>query len=200
MSAILFYLLHNPSALKRLEHEVRSTFSNTQDIRTGPALHSCTWLRACIDETMRMTPAVPGLLPREILPGGLDIVTLDLYLPPGIDVGVPIYAIHHHGDFVSEPFKFDPTRWLSEGADREALGQVFCPFSLGHRSCLGKPLVYMELGIAVARLVWEFDMRLAGGLEGELHREDSREYVVKDYFLAANESVQVEFRERQTIV
>jgi hypothetical protein len=45
--------------------------------------------------------------------------------------------------------------------NKEALNSVFCPFSLGNRSCLGKPLVYMELSIAIARLVWEFDVRLA---------------------------------------
>ena len=76
LSAILFYLLKNPDTLTRLEKEIRDTFSRAEDIRMGPQMQSCTWLRACIDEGMRMTPAVAGLLPREVLRGGLIIPSM----------------------------------------------------------------------------------------------------------------------------
>ena len=154
LAATLYYLLHNPHTLRTLETEILNTFTSSSEIRMGPKMQSCTYLRAIIDETMRMTPAVGGVLPREILPGGLSIPALDLELPAGIDVGCPIYAIHHHPDYVVSPFVFDPSRWLSSpptssnkeaGADapphpqsKEALLSVFNPFSIGHRACLGK--------------------------------------------------------------
>ncbi|KAK4544631.1 hypothetical protein LTR36_004203 [Oleoguttula mirabilis] len=209
MSTILYYLLHNPHMLARLEQEVRSAFSNASDIRMGPQLQSCCYLRACIDETMRMTPAVAGLLPREVLKGGLCIPQMDLYLPEGVEIGVPIYAIHHNADYVDAPFTFDPDRWLHQDdrlpehrQNKDALNSVFCPFSLGHRSCLGKPLVYMELSIAIARLVWDYDMRLAPAqqrsrqMEKEIAmgKRKANEYQIKDWFLSNNESVIVEFR------
>ncbi|KAK5121604.1 hypothetical protein LTR85_004776 [Meristemomyces frigidus] len=211
MSAILYYLLHNPVTLARLEDEVCSAFSRAEDVRMGAQLHSCCYLRACIDETMRMTPAVAGLLPREVLKGGLSIPEIGLHLPEGVEVGVPIYAIHHNADYVDEPFSFDPDRWLHQDdklpehrQNKDNLNAVFCPFSLGHRSCLGKPLVYMELSIAIARLVWEYDMRLAPEqrksrqVEGEIARGMRRlyEYQVQDWFLSNNESAMVEFRAR----
>ena len=212
MSAVLFYLLHNLAALRRLEDEVRSAFQTADDIRMGPEMQCCSWLRACIDETMRMSPAVAGLLPREVLDGGFSIPSMDLHFPPGVQIGVPTYAIQHHADYVDDPFTYAPDRWLHQDEklpehrqNKEALNSVFCPFSIGLRSCLGKPLVYMELSIAIARLVWEFDIRLAPDQQQteSIAREvktglrNSAEYQYQDFFLSNNEGVFVEFRARQ---
>lgn len=188
-----------------LEREVRQTFLRAADICSGPQLTSCTWLRACIDETMRMSPAVAGLLPREVLPGGLSIPALNLSFPARTVVGTCTYSIQHHPDNVLNPFQFDPSRWLSNHRqDRHALQQVFYPFSLGHRACLGKPLVYMELSIAIARLVWEFDMRLAPDqhdpafIQGDVRsgKRHPSEYHFQDWFLSNNFGPHVEFKAR----
>ncbi|KAK4889667.1 hypothetical protein LTR27_011559 [Elasticomyces elasticus] len=212
MSAVLFYLLHNPQALRRLENEVRSTFVAVDDIRMGPQMNCCSWLRACIDESMRMSPAVAGLLPREVMEGGFSIPSLDLHFPAGVEIGVSSYVVQHNADYVDDPFIFAPERWLHQDnilpeqrQNKENLNSAFAPFSLGHRSCLGKPLVYMELSIAIARLVWEYDIRLAP----EQHRDDTTtkeidqglrhpaEYQYRDWFLSNNEGVHAEFRKRE---
>lgn len=212
LAATLYYLLHNTHALRKLEAEILATFNERAEIRMGPKMQGCTYLRAVIDETMRMTPAVGGALPREVLAGGLKIEQMGLELPAGIDVAVPIYAIHHHADFVVRPFVFDPERWLpaTKGAEphpqnRDALNSVFNPFSIGHRACLGKPLVYMELCIAVARLVFEFEMRLSpeqhvsGFIEREIQsgKRQRFEYQLQDWFMSRNEGPWVEFRRRE---
>ncbi|KAF7194271.1 Cytochrome P450 monooxygenase [Pseudocercospora fuligena] len=211
LAATLYYLLHNPHTLQKLQHEILTTFSSRSEIRMGPQMQSCTYLRAVIDETMRMTPAVGGLLPREVLLGGLEIPSLNLSLPAGIDVGVPIYAIHHHQDYVVSPFLFDPSRWLNEKTEgpphpqnRDALMAVYNPFSIGHRACLGKPLVYMELMISIARIIWEFEMRLSP--EQHISREvvkeirsgkrQKYEYQLQDWFMSRNEGPWVEFKVR----
>lgn len=212
ISAVLFYLLHNPSSLSRLEQEVRSTFSSAEDIRTGLEMQTCSWLRACIDEAMRMSPAVAGLLPRVVLEGGFSIPAMGLHFPAGVHIGVCIYALHHHPDYVDQPFSYEPGRWLHQDGklpehrqNKEALNSVFSPFSVGARACLGKPLVYMEVCIAIARLVWEFDMRLAPNQHRDpLFERDVRkgrrhpaEYMYEDWFLSNNEGLFVEFRERE---
>jgi len=160
-----------------------------------------------------MSPAVGGLLPREVLKGGLAIPSLGLHLPAGIDVGVPIYAIQHHAEFVVEPFRFDPERWLTTAQDpdaakhpqdRESLNAVFNPFSVGLRACLGKPLVYMELSIALARVLWEYDMRLSAdqhvssfvGRDIGLGRRQPGEYQLLDWFMSRNEGPWAEIRRR----
>lgn len=254
ISATLYHLLNNTACLERLAKELQSVFDDMEEIRAGPKLQTCTFLRACIDEAMRMSPAVPGLLPRLVLPGGLDIPALDLHIPAGVDVGTCTYAIHHHSDFVTSPFTYDPSRWLQRPSstkshrrqrsdsgvalrqpspspssdDNEspyssndpqhnlqrkqheeytALQSVFAPFSLGNRACLGKPLVYMEISIAIARLVWKYDMRLVtvppvdAGVRADLQNGKRREgeYHLRDWFLSANEGPVVQFAERSSI-
>jgi cytochrome P450 len=73
--------VHNPSILKKLTDEIRSTFETVEDINSGLALNLCTYLRAVIDEAMRLSPPVGGILPREVLPGGLDVD--GIHIPEG---------------------------------------------------------------------------------------------------------------------
>ena len=54
ITAALFYLAHNPLALKEAQRQVRQTFSNVE-IRSGDSLSSCQYLRPCIHEKMRMS-------------------------------------------------------------------------------------------------------------------------------------------------
>lgn len=206
LAATLHHLLHNPHAMMKVETEIRSTFNSRDSIRMGADMQGCTYLRACIDETMRMTPAVGGMLPRRILDGGLAIPALGLELPAGVDVGVPIYAVHHHPEYVVEPFLFDPDRWIVQGhaQDRSDLNSIFTPFSLGNRSCLGKPLVYMEISIAIARLVWEYDIRLHEKQHGtsikeasDLGMQNFKEYQLQDWFMSQNKGPWVRLTTRK---
>ena len=110
ITANIFYLLHYPSALSRLQQEIRGTFSDVETIRIGPQLSSCRYLLACIDETMRLSPSIGSLLPREVLPGG--IIIDDEWFPPGIDIGVPHYTLHHNEAYFPDSFAYKPERWL----------------------------------------------------------------------------------------
>ena len=54
-----------------------------------------------------------------------------------------------------------PERWLPKGErpneyDNDRLS-ASKPFSVGFHSCLGQPLAWIEMRLAVTRLVWAFD-------------------------------------------
>lgn len=169
LTSTLFYLLHNPAALARLQKELRSTFTSTDDIRSGPTLNDCKYLRACIDEALRMSPPVGAILPRLTLQGGIDIA--GEHIPAGVGVGCPIYALHHHQEYVKDAFDYKPERWLHGECDEEEnarLLSVFNPFSVGSRGCIGKPMAYMELSLALGRLLWRWDVRLPEGKLGKV--------------------------------
>lgn len=136
LAATLFYLTRNPTALRKLQDEVRARFGDVEEIRQGPALNSCAYLRACVDEAMRMSPSVGGLLPREILAGGM---TIDgVFVPAGTVVGVPHYTIHHNAEYYPSPFTYAPERWIAGSklefgnvvgeADTAVAQSAFCPF------------------------------------------------------------------------
>lgn len=209
LTSTIFYLLHNPSALSRLTAEIRATFDTSESIRSGPQLNACAYLRACIDEAMRMSPPVGAILPRVTLAGGIDI--LGRHIPEGVGVGSPIYALHHHSDYVPDAFSYQPERWIAgenEGGETavSALHSVFNPFSIGPRGCIGKPMAYLELSLALARLVWAYDMRLADGEMGKIGegrkglgqgRERENEFQLEDIFVSNKVGPMAEFRPRE---
>ncbi|KAL6852994.1 hypothetical protein ACO1O0_007543 [Amphichorda felina] len=211
MAATLFYLVRNEAALRRVVEEVRSKFSDVEEIVQGPALTSCTYLRACIDEAMRLSPSVGSILPREVLQGGQ---TIDGHaVPAGTVVGVPHYTIHHNPEHYPRPYDYVPERWITgsrsslSGAetteDDVARAQAaFCPFSVGPRGCIGKGLAYVEMTTALARTIFLYDMRRAvgvadpgeGGPELEWGRHRESEFQLIDTFTSAKTGPLVEFR------
>jgi cytochrome P450 len=208
LAAAFFYLVHNPATLEKLTNEIRDTFHSAEDIHAGAELNTCVYLRAVIDEAMRLSPPVGGVLPREVLSGGLDID--GMHLPAGIVVGTPHYALHHNPAYFPSPFSFFPERWIAGScpeisSDTVALAQsAFCPFSVGPRGCIGKGLAYNELMTALGRTVWMYDFKLADGPrigEGspdmEWGRQVTGEYQLKDSFTSIKDGPFVQFRVRQ---
>ncbi|PSN64191.1 cytochrome P450 [Corynespora cassiicola Philippines] len=207
MAGTFFYLSHNASALQNLCKEIRENFSDVEEIVSGSKLSSCTYLRACIDETMRLTPPVAGSLPRQVLPGGLDVD--GKHIPAGLDVGVPHYAIHHNADYYPKPFDFIPERWLADPqanpfhANLSDAHAAFCPFSIGPRGCIGKGLAYVELTVTIARVLYLYDMRLspgttlgAGSKDLEVGRTRATEYQIEDRFASMKDGPILQFRPR----
>lgn len=208
LTSTIFYLLHYPRTLETLQGEIRARFrdDDVEEIRIGTRLTSCRYLFACLDEAMRLSPAIGAMLPREILPGGL---TVDgHHFPAGVDVGVSSYSIHHDERYYPDAFTFNPERWLSveDGSPDPALNlarSAFCPFGVGRTSCVGKYLAYQEISIALARMLWLFDMRLQpGSTLGEGHwdmgegRTRKAEFQLYDKFVSTHEGPMVQFRPR----
>lgn len=148
MSAVLFYLLHNPEWLARATEEVRSTFSSDDEILLGPTLSSCKELLACIDETQRLAPTAPNGPPRVADAGG---ITVDgHYLPQGTVVNSPIYHLQRQEAFFESPNNFQPDRWLinaATAAEDEARvkhqQKAFMPFHIGPRSCKLRRCIFL---------------------------------------------------------
>ncbi|KAJ8116848.1 hypothetical protein OPT61_g1828 [Boeremia exigua] len=207
MSGTFFYLAHNPKVLEKLCKEIRETFSDVEEIVTSPKLSSCSYLKACIDETMRMTPPVAGALPRQVLPGGMDID--GKHIPAGVDVGVPIYTIHHNSTYYPQPFDYIPERWLADPSANPvhdslpAAQSAFNPFSIGPRGCIGKGLAYVELTVTIARVLYLYDLRLApgttlggGAKDLEVGRTRATEYQIQDVFASKKDGPMLQFRAR----
>lgn len=207
ISAFFFYLTHYPRVLEKLTAEVRTTFSSVDEIALGTKLSGCKYLRACVDESLRLSHPAPGDLPREVLPGG---ATIDgRFYPAGIQVGCSVWAMGHseaiYGEDVNE---YRPERWISTedgNSTRQVLElkKAFHPFSIGSMNCAGQNLATLELLLVLARTVWAVEMRLApGSTAGEGREElgwgqqDPMQYIVKDSYLCFKDGPYVQFKTR----
>lgn len=66
LTATFYFLARHPEVLERLTEKVRRTFNSVESITTGTQMLSLTYLRACIDESMRLCPPIPMILPRKV--------------------------------------------------------------------------------------------------------------------------------------
>lgn len=185
LAAAVFYLAHNPDKLAKLKAELHDNFKGEQEIRytVGGNLIMLPYLRACIDESMRLTPPTPGHLPREVLAKeGLHVD--GNWFPKGTTVGTSAYAIHRNKAYFSDPYRFWPERWIDDTrfqAEREHEASPFNAFSAGSTGCIGKQLAYMELSLAIARLAWRFDFNIRPS------QSENVEYGVQDVFVGRGE-------------
>ena len=207
ITSTIFYCLHNPNTLDLLESEVRTAFGDVEDIRIGQRLDSCHYLRACINESMRLSPPLGAIMPRQVLSGGIHVD--DHVFPEGTELGTPVYALHHQEQYYQDAFTFNPARWCvcpSDASSKEGvslLQSAFCPFGIGPRSCAGKALAYTEISIVLARIVFLFELRLSqisrpeevrpGWANG---RKGKNEFHVFDSIVALHDGPMVDFKRR----
>ncbi|KAI9687191.1 MAG: hypothetical protein M1820_010507 [Bogoriella megaspora] len=206
LASLLFYLSRYPSCHRRVTAEVRSIFDKASEIHSGSQMTSCHYLRACILESLRMSPPGGAVLWREV---ERNAMMIDGHaVPPGCDVGTGMYSIHHNENYFPDSFTFKPERWLDDDQrvcqNLDQGHRAFTAFSIGPRSCLGRSLVMMELTDIAALLLWHLDFRLPAGPEAQIgagteglrgrHRID--EFQQRDHIFSFFDGPCLEFRQR----
>ncbi|ETS84641.1 hypothetical protein PFICI_02666 [Pestalotiopsis fici W106-1] len=192
MAGLSHYLAGSSHAYRRAAEEVRSTFTSIDEISLGPKLNSCAFLRACLDESLRLSPPGGGPLWREVEASGA-VIGGD-FIPQGCEVGAGIYAMQNSPGNWEDPGSFKPERWLEKTDGR----QPYFPFNIGPRSCVGKPLAIAQIMLTMARLLWGFDFRRADldKEPGESSDMNTERYVLKDHVTGQKEGPFLCFRPR----
>ncbi|KAL0941169.1 cytochrome p-450 [Colletotrichum truncatum] len=160
MSGLTYLLLRSPEKLEKLKTEIRETFKTRGEI-SMVAAQNCKYLRACLNEAMRMYPPTPGSLPRWV-PGKGEIID-GHWVPGGYAVAVNQFAAGHSKHNFHRASEFIPERWLELSPDSEFANDDLAsvqPFSYGQRICIGKPMAYAEMSLAYAKFLWHFELEL----------------------------------------
>ncbi|KJX93675.1 cytochrome P450 like protein [Zymoseptoria brevis] len=154
IAATMFYVMQDSRILRRLQREIRTTFVD-EPPTLGPELDGCVYLRACIEEALRMAPPGPGVFWRQ----ASSCLTIDgIRLPAGIEFGVSIYAFHYNSSIFDDPEVYKPERMM-DSAQRGAL----IPFLRGFRACPAQNLAFASILLPVARFIWQFELVGAPG-------------------------------------
>ncbi|KAH6672026.1 cytochrome P450 [Halenospora varia] len=198
LAAFFFYITRDEEAYARIADEIRTTFSTKEEIRAGPLLNSCIYLRAALNETLRLSPVAPQPLWREAEPG---LIVDGQSIPSGLNVGAGIYSLHQNPTIFPNPKKYILERWLidpskSENDEKERLKEMnrsFAPFSTGPRQCIAKNFAWMEMLLLTSRVIFELDFERVG----ERGVGKSGEFVMKSYFTSYMEGPVVRFKRRE---
>ncbi|CAJ2513667.1 Uu.00g017860.m01.CDS01 [Anthostomella pinea] len=170
-AALFFYLSRAPDCYSKLAREIRTTFDSRDEIRSGPKLTSCRYLRACIDEALRMSPPAPRTPWRQQSDTDDAPLIIDGHaVPRGTHIGVNVYSILHNDEYFPDPFAYTPERWLSGVSEEQTkiMHEAFVPFSAGTRIWAGKAMAYLETSVLISKTLWHFDFEKAPGKVGEL--------------------------------
>ncbi|KAK7941421.1 benzoate 4-monooxygenase cytochrome P450 [Apiospora aurea] len=160
----------NPKVLEHLYQEVKDV-----DVADAKALASLTFLNACIEETLRLYPALMTGGSRMTTHGGLAVC--GRWIPPYTNIVAPQYLISRRDDCFVQPYKFVPERWTT--APEMVLNALAArPFGTGHTSCVGRPLAMDALRLAVAGITKKYKFRLAPGEDGRGMDRDLKDQFV----------------------
>lgn len=158
-AATVFYLLQNVDAREKVTAEVRSLDLGPDGLSESK-LASLKYLRACIDEAMRLSPPKAGSIPRETGAGG--VVIDGIPIPKGMSVATSTYALHRDPEIYKQPHEYNPERWLVRPHDPR-LYAAFTPFIKGPRACPGKAVAYVGMQTVLFHMLREYDFESAGG-------------------------------------
>lgn len=159
IACTLYYLLKNPETLQKLREELDSALSSTDTVAPWSKVRNLDYLRACINESMRLSPPVATDLVRRTPPEG---VTIDNRVVPGdTAVSISAYTAHRDPTVFQEPEAFRPERWLARGDGRlNDMLAGFIPFSAGSRSCIGRNVTTLEQQVFLATLCRRYEFAL----------------------------------------
>ncbi|KXS94371.1 hypothetical protein AC578_2517 [Pseudocercospora eumusae] len=152
----VFFLCKHPKIQDRLRKELDDAMEEP-GIPSWRTVSNIPYLRAVIDESLRLRAASRIGLPRIVPPGGRVIA--GQYIPGDVTVSVPIYTVHLDREYFEEPEKFNPDRWIT--GDKVKMNKAYMPFSIGPRACIGRNIALFEQLILIGALVSSFELRLA---------------------------------------
>ncbi|KAI0772037.1 cytochrome P450 monooxygenase pc-3 [Trametes elegans] len=150
-----------PEVCKRLRAEILETVGPTR-MPTFEDVRSMKYLRAVINETLRLYPVVPF----NIRVANKDTTLPNpkpnaprVFVPAGTTVAYSTFFMQRRKEYWGPDAEhFDPDRWLDERLNKYFTKNpfIFVPFNAGPRICLGQQFAYNEMSFFLTRLLQTF--------------------------------------------
>ncbi|KAJ3842738.1 cytochrome P450 [Lentinula raphanica] len=171
----IYVLTQTPAITQRLRKEIldsvgphaRPTYKNIADMK---------YLRAFLNETLRLYPAVP--FNSRCSKNAVVLPAKDgrppFYIPAGVKCVYSIFLMHRREDLWGpDALEFDPDRFIDERAQRYLTPNpfIFMPFNAGPRICIGQQFAYNEASYFLIRFLQTFT---AFEIDSKVQPESSR--------------------------
>lgn len=161
MTNVLYQLIKNPEMMQKAVAEVDAALEDDDEDESGVIAYDkvkhLPYLRACLDESLRLFPPTPHGLPRETPAEGTNI--LGDYIPGGVSVAMSAFVAHRQESAFPQADKYIPDRFLGE--EGKALQPYFLAFSAGARGCIGRNISYLEQTVVLASVLRRYGFALS---------------------------------------
>ncbi|KAK4428843.1 cytochrome [Sesamum alatum] len=149
-------LLNHPNELAKVQEEINSSVTPGK-LLDDSDLQKLPYLRCVINETLRLYPVGPLLVPhsssKDCSVGGFNI-------PAGTTLLVNAWAIQRDSKLWEEPGAFKPERF--KGFEGGYDGFKFVPFGIGRRACPGSGMAMRLMGLALGTFIQCFEWEREG--------------------------------------
>lgn len=162
LTSTTWYLMRHPKALARLRKEISdytgkldtSGLSAEKSMFAYDLVKDLPFLRACIDESLRLRSPLAYQLPRLV---SRPTIIAGHTIMPGTVVAAAPYSIHRHAVLFRDPNEYRPERWVDFDEEFpnqiEDLKKYNIVFSQGSRACIRRHLAIVELQILISTIV-----------------------------------------------
>jgi len=161
LTAVVYVLAMYPDVFARLRAEILdkvgpSKMPSYDDVR------DMKYLRAIINETLRLFPPVPFNVRDSINATTLRSKTpgeKPIYVPPRTSVSYSVFLMHRRQELWGpDAEEFDPDRFIDERLAKYLTPNpfIFLPFNAGPRICPGQQFAYDEVSFMIIRLLQHF--------------------------------------------
>lgn len=147
-----YHLAMDADVQERLRCEVEIGIQTYHELPLYDLVHEIEYLDCVMNESMRLCP------PLHIFNRNCEQtceITPELTIPAGMEVTVPVYALHHDPEAWPDPEVYDPERFRGPAKDARHPFQ-FLPFGAGPRNCIGMKYAMMEIKVALVRILRKF--------------------------------------------
>ncbi|XP_059276088.1 probable (S)-N-methylcoclaurine 3'-hydroxylase isozyme 2 [Lycium ferocissimum] len=152
-------LMKNVESMKKVQDELKIELGES-DYPKESQLLRLSYVQACVNETLRLHPPAPLLLPHRAIK---TCQVMSYTIPKDTQIFVNVWAIARDPSIWEEPEMFRPQRFLSFDMDFKGNDFEFLPFGAGRRICPGLPMAAIKIPLVLASLVHFFDWELPHG-------------------------------------
>ncbi|KAG0698023.1 cytochrome P450 monooxygenase pc-3 [Suillus ampliporus] len=160
LTFLIYMLSQHPQVMHRLREEVLSKIGPSRR-PTHEDMREMRYMRAVINETLRLYPPVPfnfrTCREATVWPAvnGGDPV----FIPADTLIFFSVFVMHRRKDLWGpDALEFDPDRFLDERLQKYLTPNpyIFVPFNAGPRICPGQQFAYHEMSFFLVRLLQSF--------------------------------------------
>ncbi|PIN21078.1 Cytochrome P450 CYP2 subfamily [Handroanthus impetiginosus] len=149
-------LLNHPHELNKAKNEINDNMPPGKLLMDSD-LHKLPYLRCIINETLRLYPVAPLLVPHT---SSEDCKIEGFNIPKDTILLVNAWAIQRDPKLWDEPEMFKPERFMGVQGDFD--GFRFIPFGVGRRACPGSGMALRLAGLALGTLIQCFEWEREG--------------------------------------
>ncbi|KAL5473738.1 hypothetical protein EMCRGX_G028273 [Ephydatia muelleri] len=159
LSFAIILIQQHPEVLDSLLSEIADVIGDRKEV-TADDLNKLKYTEQVIQEVLRMYPPA-SMMTKESPKGGVTLCSY--YVPEGTPMSFVTALMCRNPEYFNDPDTFDPSRFDAEKTRPGPF--IYFPFSVGHRSCIGRHFAMIEAKVILTRLLQTFKVSLPPSYE-----------------------------------